>query len=162
MDVTVILELLLLLCIANGVPVVATKIMGGRWGLPVDLGLRWWDGRPIFGASKTWRGLVSATVITGICGVLLNLGFIPAAQFALAAMAGDLLSSFIKRRLGLAPSSMALGLDQIPESLFPVLLVYSRYSLSAIDLAVIVGVFFVAELVLSRLAYALHLRDRPY
>ena len=30
-------------------------------------------------------------------------------------MIGDLFSSFAKRRMNLAPSSMALGLDQIPE-----------------------------------------------
>ena len=34
-------------------------------------------------------------------------------------MTGDLFSSFIKRRFGSAPSSQALGLDQIPESLLP-------------------------------------------
>ena len=31
------------------------------------------------------------------------------------AMLGDLLSSFWKRRVGLAPSWQAIGLDQIPE-----------------------------------------------
>jgi hypothetical protein len=34
---------------------------------------------------------------------------------------GAPLSSFIKRRLALVPSSQAIGLDQIPESLFPLL-----------------------------------------
>ena len=34
-------------------------------------------------------------------------------------MAGDLFSSFVKRRLRLASSSMAIGLDHIPESSFP-------------------------------------------
>ena len=35
--------------------------------------------------------------------------------------AGDLFSSFVKRRLDLASSSMAIGLDHIPESFFPLL-----------------------------------------
>ena len=41
------------------------------------------------------------------------------ALVAASAMAGDCLSSFIKRRFGLEPSEMTLGLDQVPESLFP-------------------------------------------
>jgi hypothetical protein len=35
------------------------------------------------------------------------------------AMIVDLLSSFVKRRMKLVPGSMALALDQIPESLLP-------------------------------------------
>jgi CDP-2,3-bis-(O-geranylgeranyl)-sn-glycerol synthase len=35
-------------------------------------------------------------------------------------------------------------------------------SLAAADIAVCVVMFFVGEVVLSRLLYALHLRDRPY
>ncbi len=77
-------------------------------------------------------------------------------------MAGDLLSSFLKRRLNLPPSSKATGLDQIPESLIPLLACREVVDLSAADIAVAVGVFFVGEIVLSRLFYALKLRERPY
>ena len=38
---------------------------------------------------------------------------------ASVAMSGDLLSSFLKRRLSLPPSSRATGIDQIPECLLP-------------------------------------------
>jgi len=61
--------------------------------------------------------------------------------------------SFVKRRLGLAPSSQAVGLDQIPESLLP---------LTALDVAVATTLFFAGELLLSRLLYRWHVRDRPY
>jgi CDP-archaeol synthase len=54
---------------------------------------------------------------------------------AATAMAGDLLSSFVKRRFGLAPSSKATGLDQIPEALFPLLACRSALSLTALDIA---------------------------
>ena len=79
-----------------------------------------------------------------------------------AAMAGDLFSSFVKRRLNLKPSSQALGLDQIPESLLPMLACRDALSLTAVDIALGVGVFFVGELVLSRLLFRAHLRDEPY
>jgi hypothetical protein len=58
-------------------------------------------------------------------------------------MAGDLLSSFVKRRLNLPPSSRATGLDQIPESLLPALVCRGALSSSGLDIAICVGVFLV-------------------
>jgi CDP-2,3-bis-(O-geranylgeranyl)-sn-glycerol synthase len=78
------------------------------------------------------------------------------------AMAGDLFSSFCKRRLGLPSSSRASGLDQIPESLLPLLACRDPLGLTAADIVVCVVIFFVGEVVLSRLLYAFRLRDRPY
>jgi CDP-2,3-bis-(O-geranylgeranyl)-sn-glycerol synthase len=77
-------------------------------------------------------------------------------------MASDLLSSFVKRRLGLPPSSQAIGLDQIPESLFPLLAASALLPLSALDIAIATILFFAGEIVLSRLLYKWHVRDRPY
>jgi CDP-2,3-bis-(O-geranylgeranyl)-sn-glycerol synthase len=78
------------------------------------------------------------------------------------AMAGDLLSSFCKRRLGLPPSSPALGLDQIPEALFPLLACKLLLLVPISEIALAVAIFFTGEVVLSRLLYAFNLRDRPY
>ena len=77
-------------------------------------------------------------------------------------MAGDLFSSFCKRRFGLPSSSRASGLDQIPESLLPLLACRNLLALTITDIAVCVVMFVVGEIVLSRLLYAVHLRDRPY
>ena len=77
-------------------------------------------------------------------------------------MAGDLLSSFLKRRLNLPSSSQAIGLDQVPESLFPILACRDALSLTIADIALGVGVFFVGELILSRFLFQVHLRDEPY
>jgi CDP-2,3-bis-(O-geranylgeranyl)-sn-glycerol synthase len=77
-------------------------------------------------------------------------------------MAGDLLASFIKRRLGLAPSSQAVGLDQIPESLLPMLAGRLFMPVTGLDIAVTTLLFFVGEVILSRLLYKWHVRDRPY
>jgi CDP-2,3-bis-(O-geranylgeranyl)-sn-glycerol synthase len=84
------------------------------------------------------------------------------ARIAALAMAGDLLSSFIKRRLRLPPSSQALGLDQIPESLLPLLACIDPLDLTMYDIAAGVVIFLVGELLLSRLLFRIHLRDRPY
>ena len=81
---------------------------------------------------------------------------------AACAMAGDCVSSFIKRPFGLEPSSMMLGLDQIPELLFPAVACSAYLPLSPLDIAVIVLVFSVGEQAMSRLFFAVGLRDRPY
>jgi CDP-2,3-bis-(O-geranylgeranyl)-sn-glycerol synthase len=78
------------------------------------------------------------------------------------AMAGDLASSFLKRRLDMPPSSRASGLDQVPESLFPLLACRNLLSLTIADIGACVALFFIGEVVLSRVLYALRLRDRPY
>jgi CDP-2,3-bis-(O-geranylgeranyl)-sn-glycerol synthase len=108
------------------------------------------------------RGLVLGVLATILAGMLLGLDWRVGALVGGVALAGDLLSSFIKRRLGLAPSSMALGLDQIPESLFPLLAARLLLPLSALDIAIVVIVFFAGELILSRILFRLNLRDRPY
>jgi CDP-archaeol synthase len=84
------------------------------------------------------------------------------ALVASVAMAGDLFSSFLKRRMNLPAGGKATGLDQVPESLFPLLACRSALPLTALDIVVGVAIFFVGEQLLSRLFYHFHLRDHPY
>ena len=81
---------------------------------------------------------------------------------ASVAMAGDLFSSFLKRRMNVPAGGKATGLDQIPESLFPLLACGIALPLTAVDISVGTAIFFVGEVLLSRLLYHFHLRDRPY
>jgi CDP-diglyceride synthetase len=157
-----ILPLLVLLTLANGTPIVAKKIFGPRFARPLDAGFNFFDGRPLFGHSKTIRGILASIFITTVSAPLIGMGLTIGAIVASAAMAGDLFSSFVKRRLNFPPSSRALGLDQVPESLFPMLACRDALSLTIADIALGVGIFFVGELILSRLLYQVHLRDEPY
>ncbi len=50
----------------------------------------------------------------------------------------------------------------MPESLFPALACQNILSLSVMDILVCTVVFFVGEVILARLFYKLHFRDRPY
>ncbi len=79
-----------------------------------------------------------------------------------ASMAGDLLSSFIKRRLDYPSSSMALGLDQVPESLLPALVAAGELQLGIGDIVLVVVLFFLVELALSRLLFRIGIRKQPY
>jgi hypothetical protein len=162
MHMLAILQSMILLMLANGAPVVAKKIFGSRFSLPLDGGVAFFDGRPLFGPSKTLRGIAVSLLAATAGAPLIGLELTTGATMAGAAMAGDLFSSFVKRRLNLPPSSQALGLDQIPESLLPMLACRDALSLTAADIAIGVGLFFAGELVLSRLLYRAHLRDEPY
>ncbi len=162
MQALLILQLLFVLLVANGTPILAKRLMGPIGAWPLDGGMAFIDGRPLFGRSKTLRGVILSIVVTAVVAPIVGLSPSTGATVAAGAMLGDLLSSFVKRRLGLAPSSRALGLDQVPESLLPLLFCRSALALSLIDMAVGVVAFFVCELVLSRILYRLHVRDRPY
>ena len=120
------------------------------------------DGRAVFGSSKTIRGvLVSILVTTAgapLLGLELKLGFLA----GITAMGGDLFLSFIKRRLGQPLSSRATGLDQIPESLLPLLSCSQALSLTILDILIGTAAFVVGELLLSRVLFILNVRDRPY
>ena len=157
-----VLRVLVVVSLANSVPVAATNILGGRFAWPLDFGIELPDGQRLFGRSKTIRGVLLAVLVAWIGAPLVGIAAGLGAGIGALAMAGDLLSSFVKRRLNRPSSSQALGLDQVPESLFPLLACIGPLDLTARDIAAGVAVFFVGELLLSRLLFRLHLRDRPY
>lgn len=156
------LQALLLLGAANGTPILLAKWLGERGGWPLDCGWVLADGRRLWGDSKTWRGLASALLAGAVVGWWLGLGAGLGLGFAVCSMAGDLFSSFLKRRLGVPSSGMALGLDQIPEALLPLLWVRTRWQLDADDVLGMVLFFLLLELAVSRLLFRLHIRKQPY
>jgi CDP-diglyceride synthetase len=156
------LQVLLLIIAANGFPILGRLLLKGKWSTPLDGGALFLDGRPVLGKSKTFRGVVfslaGAVLAADVVGMPLSIGLIVGGL----AMTGDCLSSFIKRRLGYESGGMALGLDQILESLLPLLGVWGPLSLSATGILATVGVFTAFELVFSPILYKFHIRKNPY
>ena len=97
MHLLLILQAMVLLALANGTPVFAKKIFGQFLAFPLDGGLLFFDGRPLFGPSKTVRGIVLSVLVTAAGAPLIGLDWSVGALAAAAAMAGDLCSSFCKR-----------------------------------------------------------------
>jgi hypothetical protein len=157
-----IIEGLLIVLVANGAPVLGQTFLGSWCAWPVDFGLRFFDGAPLLGQSKTIRGVVLSVAATSLAALLLAMPWTLGALAALGAMAGDLLSSFVKRRLKLPSQSMAPGLDQAPESVFPLLVCKQALGLSALDVLVGAALFWVGEMALSRALFDLKIRERPY
>ena len=52
MHPVVVLQLLILLMLANGTPVIAKKVLGDRYSYPLDGNLKFADGRPVFGRRR--------------------------------------------------------------------------------------------------------------
>ena len=134
MQTVLLLQLLVLVVVANATPVFAKKILGSALARPLDGGIVFPDGRPLLGASKTIRGVFLSVLVTPLIAMLLGLGWKVGLVIALSAMAGDIASSFAKRRMGFPPSSMAIGLDQIPEAFFPLLAARVLLPVSFVDI----------------------------
>ncbi|MEB3844875.1 MAG: CDP-2,3-bis-(O-geranylgeranyl)-sn-glycerol synthase [Desulfurococcales archaeon] len=153
---------------ANGSPVVASRFYGK--GTPIDGG-RSLGGKRLLGDGKTWEGLATGTIVgllTGIIiGVLLDR---PVAYWAsigalsgFGAMLGDIVGSFIKRRLGLPRGSPAPLLDQLDFYVGALVVLYFvgvRLSLSSVIIWAVI-IFFLHRAT-NYLAYKLKLKSVPH
>lgn len=162
MHLLLIAKLICLLSLANGAPVLLKRALGERFSQPLDGGLMLFDRRRLFGPSKTIRGALASVVVTAAAAPLLGLETSVGALLGGMAIIGDLFSSFVKRRLHFAASSQAIGLDQIPEALFPVLACSALLPMSAFDIALVVASFSLGVIFLSPVFHRIGLRDRPF
>ncbi len=149
--------------VANATPVV----LGG--GRPIDAGKKFIDGRPIFGAGKTVQGFIAGLaagtfvglfqgIAAGTLSHYLALGFL----LALGALLGDLLGSFIKRRLSIKRGDAALGLDQLS---FVVLALLAASPLTLPSWEIVLTIIIITlpiHLATNFGGYKLGLKSRPY
>src|SRR5215216_5374499 len=91
-----ILQLTILLMFANGSPILAKRIFGGRLAYPLDGRLVLRDGARLFGPSKTIRGALASVIMTSMASAVMSHGLMLGIVVALAAMTGDLISSLLK------------------------------------------------------------------
>ncbi len=103
--------------IANMSPV----IFGG--GVPLDFNKRFIDGRRILGSHKTVRGFISGVICGTVVGIAQGRtlqGFL----LSLGAMIGDMVGSFVKRRLNIEEGGSVPLLDQEGFLIFSILFAY--------------------------------------
>lgn len=156
------IKLLFLLLIANGAPILAREVLGGRFNYPLDGGRRAADGQFWLGPTKTLRGVIVAVAVAALSAPLIGIDWRIGMVTGFLAMVGDLTGSFLKRRLGIKPSTRAIGLDQIPESLLPLLVLARPLHLPWLSVLMISFGFLILDLTLSRLFYWLGVRKHPY
>lgn len=157
-----ILDVVFLLLVANGAPVVADCIFRQKFAFALDGRRVYADGQRILGDSKTLRGLAvaltSAAVAALIIGHTMTIGLL-VGSFS---MIGDLATSFLKRRMRLPASSRAVGLDHLPEALLPAVMLAMTYDIAAADAVVITAMFVLLATALSPILFTLGIRRQPY
>lgn len=156
-------------------------VIGG--GMPIDLGRNFIDGKRIFGDGKTFRGFaggVTGGVITGvvqykverIIGIqmfsLLSFNDAILLFFLLSAgsLTGDMIGSFIKRRLGFERGEKAPLLDQLDFLVFSIILAsfhksfFLLYSMEVLLLGILVTPLL--HRLTNFIAHLLRLKDVPW
>ncbi len=168
--------------IANAAPVLAAKIpLLSRWDAPMDFGAQY-HGKAVFGAHKTWRGLLVgmlAAIITVYLQQLLfqrnDYSFLNAdyseylygspvvlgALFGFGALIGDAVESFFKRRGQFEPGASWFPFDQIDYIIGGILASLLFVVLPVYVYITILIVWFILHLVFSFIGYLLHMKPRP-
>ncbi len=112
-ELTTFLAVYMPALIANGSATLINK------GHPIDAGRRFLDGRRVLGDGKTVEGFLLGTLYSiSVALTLANVLTEPLVAYygitaGLGALIGDILGSFIKRRLGLERGAHAPLLDQL-------------------------------------------------
>jgi CDP-2,3-bis-(O-geranylgeranyl)-sn-glycerol synthase len=154
---------------ANAVPVIAG---GGR---PMDFGKNFFDGKPVLGKNKTFRGFFFGLAIGTFVGVVESLVFsypfplnvLFSVLSPLGALCGDLAGAFLKRRLGIAPGDLLPIIDQIDFVIGALLFSLPFFSLPLTitywELAIAVIIITPPiHLLTNFLAYKLKLKKNPW
>ncbi len=138
----VFFKIVIFLLLINITPVLLSIILGDVGNQPIDFGFSLKNGRQLLGAHKTIRGFIGAIVVGGILGFFMEFPVSISLLAASLSMLGDLLSSLIKRQLGLEPGVRIVILDQVFEASFPIAFFYKADYLS-LPLAIACLLFFV-------------------
>jgi CDP-2,3-bis-(O-geranylgeranyl)-sn-glycerol synthase len=164
MDITTLiiqaLEFIFPAYCANGAPVL------GGGGRPIDSGRKFFDGKPIFGKNKTFRGFFFGFGIGVGVGVveclLFHYPWLFAVLTPLGALLGDLAGAFVKRRLDIAPGGLLPVVDQVD---FVVGAIVFALPLAMLSWEVAVAVLLITppiHLFTNFLAYKLKLKKNPW
>jgi CDP-2,3-bis-(O-geranylgeranyl)-sn-glycerol synthase len=160
--------------VANAMPVV----LGG--GAPIDLGRKWFDGKPIFGSHKTIRGFavgVTAGTLTGLAQefVLHSVAppdFVLPFQFSvivgfvvsLGALLGDLAHSFVKRRINIVEGAPLPVADQLDFVVGAILLSFLAPPphLNVLTIVIILVITLPTHLLTNVIAYLAGVKKTPW
>lgn len=158
--------------VANAIPV----ILGG--GRAIDTGRKLSNGKPIFGSHKTIRGFF-AGIIAGtltslaenevlqfgaLADLMLPFNFSVWLGFAIScgALLGDLIHSFLKRRIGIAEGSPLPVADQLDFVVGAVLFSFLVSPPPMLTILIIFVITLPAHLLTNFLAYLAGLKKTPW
>lgn len=181
-DVLFALWFFLPAALANMIPILVARWPGLRtWNTPIDGG-RTFQGRRIFGAHKTWRGLVTGMVIATAALALQQLAVVQwhwaqditsqvdyrhlptlvvGMLFGFGAIAGDAIESFFKRRRDIAPGYGWFPFDQIDYIIGASVTTAPFIVLTVTQYIWLIVLWLVVHIAASYIGYLLGLKERP-
>lgn len=162
---------------ANMAPVFFKK--GCHWmAVPIDFNKKL-DGKPIFGKNKTYRGFIFGVFFAVIIAylqflayryqVLSSLALVDYSNWFLigfllgfGALFGDLLKSFVKRRLNIKPGDTFIPFDQLDHVVGALLFVSLEVKLSWAIWIIALGATFFLHILINRIGFYLKFRDTKW
>ncbi len=158
------LAVIIAVMIANGAPVLAR----GR-GKPLDLGRNFIDGRRLFGDGKTFEGSILAMLGGYITGLMVfmftsDVLVLTVTLYAVpAAICGDILAAFFKRRLNLPRGYPLLIVDQLDFYVASMTAVYlAGYLLDPILVFLFAPIIYLLHRTTNIAAHRLGLKNVPW
>ena len=157
---------------ANGTPVIVYKILNGKT-TPIDKGIIVWDGQRLLGDGKSIEGFISGVMVGSVTGLIINF-LIPHLYknpieyllLSIGAMTGDLIGSFIKRRLKMERGAPFPIIDQTGFIIIALLLVWITIGLpNWINLElifIILIITFILHIATNILAYMVGIKNKPW
>lgn len=167
---------------ANVAPILAAHMPWlQRFDAPIDGGAHY-RGKRVFGAHKTWRGLVSGviagTLVLGLQQVLVGEfswlrsltdqvdyvslpTLLMGPLFAVGALGGDAIESFFKRQRGIQPGRGWFPFDQTDYIIGGAITTTPFVSLSIWQYAWLLVLWLVVHVVSTVIGYFLGLKERP-
>ena len=158
--------------IANAVPVLVKKVPGlKKLNAPLDGGASF-KGKRLLGANKTWRGLISGTIVSGLIAWILYPylsidtgstlhGITLGCAIGFGALLGDAVESFFKRQKEIPSGSSWLLFDQLDYVMGALLFSVPFVRLEGIDYVLVILTYFVLHFIVSYIGYLLGLKDKP-
>lgn len=162
---------------ANSAPVIF-KNMLKKLAIPVDLNTKI-NGKPVFGKNKTYRGffvgIISSIIIAYIQSMLYSYDFFSRLSFidysnwllfgfliGAGVLFGDLIGSFIKRRIGISSGESFVPLDQLSAPIGAILFISVVYVPSLTAISVILVISFIFHILFNHIGYYLKLRKKRW
>lgn len=168
--------------LANGAPVISARLPGIQtWNMRLDFGADF-QGKPLLGSHKTWRGLISgmvvATVVLWIQQLLAaHTGWahaftadihynkfptlIVGPLLGFGALAGDAIESFFKRRRGTSSGKSWFPFDQLDYIVGALLVSLPFVILSVRQYIFVVIIWFCLHMAGTYVGWRLGLKDQP-
>lgn len=181
-DALFALWFLLPAALANAAPVFAAATPAlKQYDMPIDGG-KIWRGKRVLGEHKTWRGIIAGVIVSTLIlflQVVLYMNFewaqyvssgldyttlpvlLLGPLFALGALGGDAVESFVKRQKDIPSGNAWVPFDQLDYIIGGVLVSLFFVTLSLAQYAWIFVVWFLMHIIASYIGYRLGMKKDP-